>query len=282
MELPQITIDLMGAYTVLRPLALFAVGVTVYGVFVFHFYRFLARKDILDLNLSKHNQARHPFLRKTIAMVFYTFKCLLVFPLFVFFAFLVMAGLLFLMGRNQSIDNVMLAAMGVVAAIRICSYYNTALSTDIAKILPFALLGIVLIDNSLIRVPDPTEGLQLAVLEMETMVYYLGGVVAMEFVLRIVSGLFGLMRSPAARPEPAAKRTESTSPVPERAPPVVPTYDRPAEYVPRKPPVVGAGPAANAPTPEFLQVLERVEGRPADPSLIPPKKRGGLAGPSTR
>ena len=282
MELPQITIDLMGAYTALRPLALFAVGVTVYGVFVFHFYRLLARKDILDLNLSKHNEARHPFLRKTFALVFYMFKSLLVFPLFVFFWFLVMAGLLFLMGRNQSMDSVMLAAMGVVAAIRICSYYNGALSTDIAKILPFALLGIVLIDNSLIRIPDPTDSLQLAALELETMVYYLGGVVAMEFVLRMVSGLFGLMRSPAAGPEPAAKQTESTSPVPERAPPVVPTYDRPAEYVPRKPPVVGAGSAANAPTPEFLQVLERVEGRSVDASLIPPKKRGGLAGPSTR
>ena len=155
MELPQITIDLMGAYTALRPLALFVVGITVYGVFVFHFYRFLARKDILDLNLSKHNEARHPFLRKTVAMVFYMFKSLL-FPLLVFFWFLVMAGLLFLMGKNQSIDNVMLAAMGVVAAIRICSYYNGALSTDIAKILPFALLGIVLIDNSLIRIPGPS------------------------------------------------------------------------------------------------------------------------------
>ena len=263
MELPQITIDLMGAYTALRPLALFVAGITVYGVFVFHFYRFLARKDILDLNLSKHNQARHPFLRKTIAMVFYTFKCLLVFPLFVFFAFLVMAGLLFLMGRNHSMDSVMLAAMGVVAAIRICSYYNTALSTDIAKIFPFALLGIVLIDNSLIRIPDPTDSIQQAALRLETMVYYLGGVVAMEFVLRIVSGLFGLTRSPAAGPEPAAKQTESTSPVPERAPPVVPTHAPRAEYRPGRLPARGAAPDTDGPTPEFLEVLERVGRRPA-------------------
>ena len=276
MELPQITIDLMGAYTTLRPLALFAVGVTVYGVFVFHFYRFLARKDILDLNLSKHNQARHPFLRKTIAMVFYTFKCLLVFPLFVFFAFLVMAGLLFLMGRNQSIDNVMLAAMGVVAAIRICSYYNTALSTDIAKILPFALLGIVLIDNSLIRVPDPTEGLQLAVLEMETMVYYLGGVVAMEFVLRIVSGLFGLMRSPAARPESAGESTKSESAVPERERPDVPTHAPRAEYRPGRLPARGAAPDTDGPTPDFIEVLQRAGRRPAGADLSPPGKRRDL------
>ena len=276
MELPQITIDLMGAYTALRPLALFAVGVTVYGVFVFHFYRLLARKDILDLNLSKHNEARHPVLRKTFALVFYMFKSLLVFPLFVFFWFLVMAGLLFLMGRNQSMDSVMLAAMGVVAAIRICSYYNTALSTDIAKILPFALLGIVLIDNSLIRIPDPTDSLQLAALELETMVYYLGGVVAMEFVLRIVSGILGFLRRSPAKLEPAGKQTESTSPVPERAPPVVPTHDRPAESVPGRPPQRGPAPGANAPTPEFLEVLERVGRRPTGADLGPPVKRSDL------
>ena len=276
MELPQITIDLMGAYTALRPLALFAVGVTVYGVFVFHFYRFLARKDILDLNLSKHNEARHPFLRKTIAMVFYTFKCLLVFPLFVFFAFLVMAGLLFLMGRNHSIDSVMLAAMGVVAAIRICSYYNGALSTDIAKILPFALLGIILIDNSLIRIPDPAEGLQLAALELETMVYYLGGVVALEFLLRIASGILGLLKGSASKPQSAGKQAETKIAVPEQAPPAVPAYDRQAESVPGRPPQRGPAPGANAPTPEFLEVLERVGRRPTGADLGPPVKRSDL------
>lgn len=282
MELPQITLDLMGAYTALRPLALFGAGIAVYGVFVFHFYRFLARKDILDLDLSKHNQARHPFLRKTVAMVFYTFKCLLVFPLFVFFAFLVMAGLLFLMGRNQSIDSVMLAAMGVVAAIRICSYYNGALSTDISKILPFALLGIILIDNSLIRIPDPAESLQLAALELETMVYYLGGVVALEFLLRIASGILGLLKRSPARSEPAGSRAETKVPRPERAPLRPPIYDRPAGVAPGRPPLLGTAPASNAHTPEFLQVLDRVGGRPAGAGISPPAERGRLPGRPTR
>ena len=282
MELPQISLDLMGAYTALRPLALFVAGIAVYGVFVFHFYRFLARKDILDLNLSKHNEARHPFLRKTVAVVFYMFKCLLVFPLFVFFAFLVMAGLLFLMGRSQSIDSVMLAAMGVVAAIRICSYYNGVLSTDIAKILPFALLGIILIDNSLIRIPDPAESLHLASLELETMVYYLGAVVALEFLLRIASGILGLLKRSPATSEPAGSRASAKVTQPERAPLRPPTYDRPVEVALGRPPPLGPAPAAGAQTPEFLQVLNRVGGRPSGASLSPPVERGGLPGRSSR
>ena len=66
MALPQISIDLIEASNVLGPLALVIVSIAVYGIFVFHFYRFVARKDMFSLNLQKHNQARRPFLRKTI------------------------------------------------------------------------------------------------------------------------------------------------------------------------------------------------------------------------
>ena len=180
MVIPQITIDLMEAYATLGPLALIIGAITVYGVFVFNFYRFLARKDIFTLNLQKHNQARRPALRKTITVIFYVFKCLMLYPIFVFFWFTVMAALLYLLSRNQSVEIVMLVAMGVVGAIRTCSYYKEALATDIAKILPFALLGITLIDSSIIRVIDSTEGVREAVLRWETAIYYLVAVVALE------------------------------------------------------------------------------------------------------
>ena len=145
-----------------------SVSVTLYGVFVFHFYRFLARKDIFQLNLGKHSEDSHPFFRTTVTLVFYMFKSLFLFPLFVSFWFIVMAGLLYLMGRNQSIDSVMLAAIGVVAAIRICAYYNTTLATDLAKILPFALLGIMLIDSTFVRIPQSTDSIQQAAVHLET------------------------------------------------------------------------------------------------------------------
>ena len=124
MVLPEIYLDPWEAYDALRPLALFVVSVTLYGVFVFHFYRFLARKDIFQLDLGRHNEAGHPFFRKTVAVAFYLFKNLFLFPLFVSFWFLIMSGLLLLMGKNNSIDSVMIAAIGIVAAIRICAYYN--------------------------------------------------------------------------------------------------------------------------------------------------------------
>ena len=210
MVIPHISFDLLEASNVLGPLGIVVLSITVYGILVFHFYRFLARKDIIRLDLQKHNQARWPFLRKTISTVFYIFKFLLLYPIFVFVWFAVMAGLLYLMSRNQSTDNVMLAAMGVVGAIRICSYYNGALATDISKILPFALLGIMLIDNSLINITNPTEGVREAALHMETVLYYLVAVVALEFVLRVLSGIVGWIVGKRKKSEESAEEVEES------------------------------------------------------------------------
>ncbi len=194
MTLPQLTFNLMDALNTLGPLALTIGGITLYGVFVFNFYRFVARKDIITLDLQKHNQATHATTRKALSVVFYVIRFLVVYPVFVFFWFCVMAGLLYLLSKNQTFDTVMLVGMGVVGAIRISSYYTEALSTDIAKILPFALLGSMIIDSSVTRIFESTEGVQDAALSWETAVYYLIAVVVLEAILRMITGLIRLVR----------------------------------------------------------------------------------------
>ena len=52
------------------------------------------------------------------------------------------------MMRNQEIQNILLVSIAVVSAVRITSYYSEELSRDLAKMLPFAMLGIFLIDLS--------------------------------------------------------------------------------------------------------------------------------------
>ena len=213
MVLPQLTIDLTEALAILGPLALIIGGITVYGVFVFNFYRFLARKDIFTLDLQKHNQAKRPALRKTISVIFYTVKCLVLYPVFVFFWFFIMAVLLYFLSRNQSVEVVMLVAMGVVGAIRISSYYQEALATDISKILPFALLGIMLIDSSILRLVESTESVREAALQWETvtsMAYYLAFVVSLELLLRMTSGIFVYFKN-----RRRARREQRAQPKPE-------------------------------------------------------------------
>ena len=290
MVLPQITIDWMEAYEALGPLALIMLGITVYGVFVFNFYRFLARKDIITLNLQKHNQAKRPALRKTITVIFYIFKCLVLYPVFVFFWFSVMAGLLYVLSRNHTTETVMLVAMGVVGAIRICAYYKDALATDIAKILPFALLGIMLIDNSIVRIVQSAEGVREAALQWETVVYYLVAVVTIEFVLRMTSGIFGLFKS---RRRSRKERKEQVKPEVE---PTGPRFGTPGTVFEPRPVGLGsASPMASnrprlSPRPSFLEgradVRRGANVESSEPDGAPetenmPKKSGwGLGRPA--
>ncbi len=51
----------------------------------------------------------------------------------------------------------------------------------------------MIIDSSIIRIVESTEGVREAALEWETVIYYLAAVVALEFVLRMTTGIIGLM-----------------------------------------------------------------------------------------
>ena len=189
------------ALLIMKPLLLFVLAMSVYAIFVFKFYRFLSRRDILQLNLDRHNHARLRLVRKAVSFGFYCLKFLIVFPVLAFFWFLVMTVLLATMARGQGLDGILLVSMAVVGSIRVASYYNEALSTDLAKILPFALLGILLIDSSIVSLSGALENLNAALALWETMLYYLVAIVALEFVLRIVSTIFFNLSVLAARAE---------------------------------------------------------------------------------
>jgi hypothetical protein len=165
-------------------------AMSLYAIFVFKFYRFLSRRDILQLNLEKHNYAQHHFLRKAISFFIYCAKFLIVFPILAFFWFLVLTIFLTMMTRGQGLEGILLVSMAVVGAIRVSSYYNETLSKNLAKILPFALLIILLIDSSMVPLSGSIESLKAALAQWETMVYYLIAIVLLELALRLISTIF--------------------------------------------------------------------------------------------
>jgi hypothetical protein len=66
--------NLADATITLRPLIFFCLGIAFYAVFIFNFYRFLARKDIFELYFTKYAQARFQFIRTFLHLTFYVGK----------------------------------------------------------------------------------------------------------------------------------------------------------------------------------------------------------------
>ena len=175
------------ATTTLRPLISFVIGVAIYSIFIFNFYRFLGRRDIFEMNLEKYQQSRVRSLQILLHLIFYVGKYLVLFPIVAFAWFVILTVLLTFLAKNRSVDSILLVSMSVLAAIRITAYYNEDLSRDLSKMLPFALLGVFLIDISYFSIPVSLQALQQTPAELENIVYYLIFIIALEFLLRLLS-----------------------------------------------------------------------------------------------
>ena len=112
------------AVSTTKPLLFYVIGIVIYSIFIFKFYKFVARKDIFNLNLQKYSESFFGSIAKFLRLIFYIIEYILVFPIFTFFWFSVVSLILAALSRNHAPQNILLIAMAIVASIRITAYYN--------------------------------------------------------------------------------------------------------------------------------------------------------------
>ncbi|MBW3019989.1 hypothetical protein KY334_01725 [Candidatus Woesearchaeota archaeon] len=187
--LTNISFEQMQQYII--PFGVFVLAIVLYSVFIFHFYKFIARKEIFIADLQRFNRARGKFLARFFFSIIYIFKFFFVFPLIAFFWFVVFSLLLSIISKHD-IDKTILISVVLISAIRITSYYSEDLSRDLAKMVPFALLGIFITDmNSVGFSPD---SLHIIFQQFNQIVNYLIFFICIEVVMRFMSGIVYLLR----------------------------------------------------------------------------------------
>ncbi len=200
------------AVDLLEPLALYVAGMAIYAVFVFNFYRFVAQRDMFMIDFSRYEESRFRAMRVFLGFVMYILKYLIVFPLFAFFWFGVLTAMLVFLSLGREIAEVLLISLATVSAIRFSAYYSEDLSRDIAKMLPFALLGIFIIDGSFVDIGASLDVLSDLNDHREPIVYYLAFLIGLEFVLRLGFGFsYTLFRQ---RPSKPAQKVAPDDPSP--------------------------------------------------------------------
>ena len=150
--LDQLSIDFTRDVSTVDLLS-FSLGMVVYGVFIWHFYRLISRREIVSLNLNKYDTDGK---RVTDVMV-YVVKYVIIFPLVITAWFFVYSLFMFFLAPDIPQDFVFLVVISLVVAIRIAAYYKEDLSKDLAKMIPFALLGIFLVNTSLFTLDQFVE-----------------------------------------------------------------------------------------------------------------------------
>lgn len=176
--------SLQEARVILEPLIVFIIGMVIYAVFIFKFYRFIGSKNIFKRDKKYHE---HEGIRK----LAYILEYLFLFPIIAFIWFFVISVILSVISEVLTIGNIFMISMAIVATIRITSYYNEDLSRDVAKLLPFALLAIFLLNISDISISTPFILLNQLSLVAKTLIYYFVFIVVIEFIFRGVTSLKG-------------------------------------------------------------------------------------------
>lgn len=119
--------------------------IVIYSVFIWKFYRFIATKNILELNLKQYNWAKHPFFEKLFAGTFYFFEYIVILPFLVLFWFSIFTVFLILLTEGLEMGSILVISAIVIGAIRVTTYipgFGESLAKDLAKLLPFTLLAI--------------------------------------------------------------------------------------------------------------------------------------------
>jgi len=184
-------LSLEGFISGIKPLLIFVAAMTIYSIFIFKFYKFLARRDFI--HLSHDSKAREGLIGHMFRGIFYVLENLILIPLVVFFWFAILSGLLLFLSKNTQPETLLLTTAAIVAAVRISAYYDENLSQDLAKMIPFALLGVFLVDISFFSVESSIAVAKQIPNMLTYMIYYLLLVVAIEFTLRIVHGITSIV-----------------------------------------------------------------------------------------
>ena len=121
------------------------IAISIYSVFVFIFYRALAKRDLITLNLNQYSDSLSRRLKGYSRTMIFVLQYIVVVPILITFWTLVLAIILTLLSPDADHSRNALIATSVVGAVKILSYWTEDLSRDVAKMLPFGVLGVFLV-----------------------------------------------------------------------------------------------------------------------------------------
>jgi hypothetical protein len=163
-----------GDFTAFWSLFYLALSIAIYSVIIYHFYRYIARRDCFKPTKIKYS--------KTVGFLKYTF----LFPFVAVLFFMGFSLMLLFLTKNIEVEVILSTAFAIVLAIRITSYYTEDLSRDVAKMLPFALLGIFLVDPSYFEFGDVIARFNLLPEFVNTAIQFIIFIIIVEWVLRAI------------------------------------------------------------------------------------------------
>ncbi len=173
-------------YQKIISVAIYITLICIYSVFTWKVHKLISRKDIISLNLRQYNSFDHPTINKVFAGILYFIEYAIILPFLVLFWYILFASVLILFSEIASIEKILLLSAAVVGSIRLLAYYNSEISAEIAKLLPFTILAITLLSHKLMDVARFNDLINQIYDLPKFVLYVLLFIVCLEIVLRFL------------------------------------------------------------------------------------------------
>jgi hypothetical protein len=149
--------------------------IAIYSIVIFNFYRFIARRDCFKPTKIKYTRTvgalRYLFLYPFVSILFFIGFTLI-------FIFMIDPS-------KYSMREILWLAFAIVIAIRITAYYTEDLSKDVAKMLPFAILAIFLVDRSYFSFDAALQTINELPQFINQIIQFVMIIILVEWILRI-------------------------------------------------------------------------------------------------
>jgi nitrogen fixation/metabolism regulation signal transduction histidine kinase len=152
--------------------------IALYSIAIYHFYRYIARRDCFKPSKRKHTKfvgfCKYFFLFPLVAIIFFLGFSLILISL-------TKQGGFF----GGEIESILSLSFAIIVTIRITAYYTEDLSKDVAKMLPFAVLGVFLVDSSYFSMDTVITRLSTLPQYVNTIMQFLILIILVEWILRV-------------------------------------------------------------------------------------------------
>ncbi|HOH04487.1 MAG TPA: hypothetical protein PK032_03375 [Candidatus Pacearchaeota archaeon] len=191
-------------------IVLMSLLVTLFFIFIWKLYHIISKKNLIELNLKQYNKARHPGFKKITGTILYFLEYIIIFPFFVIFWFSIFIIFVMLLSRELDFSTVLTISTIIIIVIRTTAYYKQALSRDISKLLPFTLLAVAITEKEFFNFESIFARAAELPLFFENILVYIGVIVAVEIILRLMDFILSLFKKDKDEEEelPVPKREE--------------------------------------------------------------------------
>jgi len=182
-------------YRVIISLLLYTIFIVIYSVFIWKFYRFMAKREIISLNLSQYDYSKYPNFGKFIETVSNIIEYAIILPFLVLFWFTVFSIFLLLLSKTASTYQILVICVAIISSTRVTAYMTEDLSKDIAKIFPFTVLALFLLEPDFFKINVVFERITQIPELLGNILIFLVFIFGIELFLRVVYSITRLFSS---------------------------------------------------------------------------------------